>query len=161
MPSSMDETIISLPVDEEFHRAKAINFLSDSFKGLVFNCDVVVPTLQAIDCTIRKLLGISTSTTQTANDLYIFEELPLQLYKAEMINRGQQSEITTTGFELKICQASRWITDEEFGRQILNTINPVVICRCSTLPDNFPVTHDMVKSSLVRNMSLDEEMKVC
>ena len=161
LPSSIDDGILSLPVDEEFHRAKAMNFLSNSFKGIVFDCDVVDPALEAADRVIQKLLGISTNTRfNTANDLSVFEELSLSLYKAEMINWHQESEVTTTGFELKICQASRWITDEEFGRQILNAVNPIVIRKCSTLPDNFPVTHDMVKSSLMRNMTLQEEMKV-
>ena len=54
----------------------------------------------------------------------------------------------------------RWVSDVEFGRQILNGVNPVVICKCSSLPDNFPVTNDMVKGLLSRGKSLDEEMKV-
>ena len=162
LPSSIDDGILSLPVDEEFHRAKAFNFLSESFIGIVFDCEVVDPALEAADRVIQNLLGICENTAfKTADDLYVFEQLSLNLYKAEMINWHQESETTTTGFEIKICQASRWTTDEEFGRQILNGVNPVVIRRCSTLPDNFPVTHDMVKSSLVRNMSLQEEMKVC
>ena len=54
----------------------------------------------------------------------------------------------------------RWVSDEEFGRQMLNAVNPVVIERCSSIPANFPVTNDMVKGSLVRGVSLDDEMKV-
>ena len=161
MPSSIDDSILSLPVNEEFHRAKAVNFLANTFKGVVFTGDALPIALGVINDTIRELLGISTDTPfQLAHDLHIFEELCLQLFKDEVKNRNPQSEIPR-GFEMKICQASRWVFDEEFGRQILNGVNPVVIRRCSALPEYFPVKEEMVKSSLVRSMSLKEEMKVC
>ncbi|KAL5491871.1 hypothetical protein EMCRGX_G017237 [Ephydatia muelleri] len=53
---------------------------------------------------------------------------------------------------------ARWTRDEEFGRQILNGVNPVVIKKCVTLPPNFPVTTAMVHESLVRGLSLEDEM---
>ena len=62
--------------------------------------------------------------------------------------------------ELSVYKGGRWMTDVEFGRQILNGVNPVVIERCTNLPPNFPVTTDMVKGSLNRGKTLDEEMKV-
>ena len=161
MPSSIDETIphFSLPADEEFQHAKDVNFLINIFKGLVLNGTIADTTLAFIDGVIQRALDISTSTFRSAQNLYTFEQLPLKLVAEEMKNKDPQSEITK-GAGIEICNASRWITDEEFGRQILNGVNPVVIHRCSTLPDNFPVTHDMVQNSLVRNMSLQEEMKV-
>lgn len=62
--------------------------------------------------------------------------------------------------EVAVYNAARWTTDVEFGRQILNGVNPVVIKRCAKLPSNFPVTNDMVKGFLSRGKTLDEEMKV-
>ena len=61
---------------------------------------------------------------------------------------------------LPVHEAGRWMTDVEFGRQILNGVNPVVIERCTALPHNFPVTTSMVRASLNRGMTLEEEMKV-
>ncbi|XP_028445223.1 arachidonate 5-lipoxygenase-like [Perca flavescens] len=37
-----------------------------------------------------------------------------------------------------------WKEDAFFGYQYLNGVNPILIRRCSALPDNFPVTDDMV-----------------
>ena len=62
--------------------------------------------------------------------------------------------------KVPVYNAARWMTDVEFGRQILNGVNPVVIERCTKLPPNFPVTTDMVKGSLNRGKTLEEEMKV-
>ena len=61
---------------------------------------------------------------------------------------------------VSVHNAARWTTDVEFGRQILNGVNPVVIRRCTKLPSNFPVTNEMVKGSLNKGKTLDEEIKV-
>ncbi|CAM4651111.1 unnamed protein product [Leuciscus chuanchicus] len=55
------------------------------------------------------------------------------------------------------CQ-EHWDEDEFFGYQFLNGLNPMMIQCCPTLPENFPVTDDMVKDSL-KGTSLEEEMK--
>ncbi|XP_060756033.1 polyunsaturated fatty acid lipoxygenase ALOX15B-like [Neoarius graeffei] len=51
-----------------------------------------------------------------------------------------------------------WDEDEFFAYQFLNGLNPMVIQQCSKLPDNFPVTKEMVKDSLYGN-TLEHEMK--
>ncbi|XP_048047434.1 hydroperoxide isomerase ALOXE3-like [Megalobrama amblycephala] len=51
-----------------------------------------------------------------------------------------------------------WDEDKFFGYQFLNGLNPMMIQRCSKLPENFPVTDDMFKDSL-RGSSLEQEMK--
>ena len=62
--------------------------------------------------------------------------------------------------EVRVHNAARWTTDVEFGRQMLNGVNPVVIEKCTKLPSNFPVTNDMVKGFLNRGLTLEQEMEV-
>ena len=57
-------------------------------------------------------------------------------------------------------ELSRWTSNVEFGRQILNGVNCVIVKRCSKLPQNFPVTQEMVKHFLVRSGDLEKEMEV-
>ena len=52
-----------------------------------------------------------------------------------------------------------WRTDEEFGRQMLNGINPAMIQKCKTMPDNFPINNSIVRDFLTRGLTLEEEMK--
>ena len=68
---------------------------------------------------------------------------------------------TTLGAPTFSCsEFARWTRDEEFGRQILNGVNPVVIEKCTQLPPNFPVAANLIEESLVRGLSLEDEMKV-
>ena len=90
------------------------------------------------------ILGLTAVTVdlQGLNDYAIF---------AKSLANDEQKEAI---------RSLRWVSDVEFGRQILNGVNPVVIRKCSSLPDNFPVTDDMVKGLLSRGKTLEEEMQV-
>ena len=55
--------------------------------------------------------------------------------------------------------SEHWKEDDFFGFQFLNGTNPNGIRVCSTLPPNFPVTDEMVKSIIDGN-SLATEMQV-
>ncbi|XP_076135988.1 polyunsaturated fatty acid lipoxygenase ALOX15B-like [Alosa pseudoharengus] len=52
-----------------------------------------------------------------------------------------------------------WKKDEFFGYQLLNGLNPMMIQRCSKLPENFLVTEEMVKDSL-NGSNLEHEIEV-
>lgn len=53
-----------------------------------------------------------------------------------------------------------WKEDWFFGYQCMNGCNPRMIQRCKKLPENFPVTPDMVQSSMAPRTNLDKELKV-
>ena len=61
---------------------------------------------------------------------------------------------------LPLYEAGRWTSDVEFGSQMLNGVNPMVIKKCTDIPSKFPVTNDLVKPYLTRGLSLEQEMKV-
>ncbi len=50
--------------------------------------------------------------------------------------------------------ADRWSEDRWFGYRFLNEANLVALVRCDSLPENFPVTNDDVKSSLDRGLHI-------
>ena len=62
--------------------------------------------------------------------------------------------------EVPVYVASRWEMDVEFGRQMLNGVNPVVIQKCTSLPSTFHVANVMVKGFLNRGLTLEQEMEV-
>ena len=64
--------------------------------------------------------------------------------------------------EIQVYNAARWTTDVEFGRQVLNGVNPVVIKKYTELPHPsvFPVTNDMVKGFLNRGLTFEQEIQV-
>ncbi|KAL7854307.1 hypothetical protein AOLI_G00211510 [Acnodon oligacanthus] len=51
-----------------------------------------------------------------------------------------------------------WKSDEFFGYQLLNGLNPMMLERCTELPQNFPVKEEMVKSCFPES-SLQSEME--
>ncbi|MBI3268131.1 MAG: hypothetical protein HYZ53_03850 [Planctomycetes bacterium] len=53
--------------------------------------------------------------------------------------------------------SKRWRTDEEFGRQRLAGVNPVLVERCRRLPENFPVTDADVRGLLPAGATLASE----
>ena len=132
-------------------------WVPSSFYGLPAHIDASVLNLpfdERFDTT--KLLDF-TGTAVKDGGRIVFE----MLFQGIDNLHDYEKMATTLGRpEIPVHEAARWVTDVEFGRQMLNGVNPVVIEKCTARPPNFPVTNDMVKGFLNRGLTLEQEMKV-
>ncbi|XP_075054038.1 hydroperoxide isomerase ALOXE3-like [Mixophyes fleayi] len=55
--------------------------------------------------------------------------------------------------------AELWKEDQFFGSQYLNGLNPILIKKCFKIPENFPVSDNMVAASLGSTTNLHEELE--
>uniref|UniRef100_UPI00358E5185 polyunsaturated fatty acid 5-lipoxygenase isoform X2 n=1 Tax=Myxine glutinosa TaxID=7769 RepID=UPI00358E5185 len=60
---------------------------------------------------------------------------------------------------IKNTVSEHWESDLLFGYQFLAGCNPVVLRQCRDLPAKFPVTTEMVETSLERGLTLENELK--
>uniref|UniRef100_A0A4W5PFA6 Uncharacterized protein n=1 Tax=Hucho hucho TaxID=62062 RepID=A0A4W5PFA6_9TELE len=74
-----------------------------------------------------------------------------------VLNYSKAKHYIQTSYNKYVMQ--HWKEDFMFGYQYLNGCNPVMIQKCTKLPEKFPVTHDMVEDCLEREMTLEEEIK--
>ena len=128
-----------------------------SIEGLPAHIDDSVlnlPLDERFDTT--KLLDF-TGTAVKDGARIVFESL---FQGIDNLHDYEKMATTLCRAEVPVHEASRWITDVEFGRQMLNGVNPVVIQKCTELPSKFPVTRDMVEGLLNRGWTLEKEMAV-
>uniref|UniRef100_A0A3Q3G0P0 Si:dkey-17e16.9 n=1 Tax=Labrus bergylta TaxID=56723 RepID=A0A3Q3G0P0_9LABR len=110
-------------------------------RGLLFSpkyCIKDMVFIQGLELKIKGLLG-STEKWESIDDLkeiFWFKKTTMSEYVAE-----------------------HWKEDDFFGYQFLNSVNPNVIKSCSELPQNFPVTDEMVKQFLEKGNSLQSEIE--
>ncbi|XP_003383419.1 PREDICTED: arachidonate 5-lipoxygenase-like [Amphimedon queenslandica] len=148
-PSSIDDvTNDTIPLDEEFERTKQEHFLGTLAKNQIVGAltGIKVFLVQAFE----KLTGLSLSEDKSMTTLDKYEDFTLRI---KSINKD---EINVSG-AFSVHEGYRWVSDVEFGRQVLNGVNPHIIRRCTSLPQYFPVTQELIAGVL--GADLDKEMK--
>lgn len=92
--------------------------------------------------------------------------LSLNLISAAVLSVPKAFEQRQTPDALCVCVYTteycmkHWKEDWFFGYQCLNGSNPRMIQRCKKLPENLPVTADMVQRSMAGRTNLNKELKV-
>ena len=153
LPSSINEDNQDIPQDEEFEKAKKIDFLTNIIEGRIIS--KVVSATVKLSAAFSKIFGFSVKdNNESVSSLDKYEDFAIAIRKR---NQG----VKTINRDVFIYEGYRWVTDVEFGRQVLNGVNPIIVKKCTALPSNFPVTDEMVQKLMPRDSSLSNEMKVC
>ena len=106
---------------------------------------------------LQGILNRQIDDFQSMTNFYEFYDVTIAL-KREEIKNCEKNWIYEDSVSVQ--DAGRWTSDAEFGRIILNGPNFPLIKLCKELPDNFPVTTEMVGHLLCRGLSFDQEMQV-
>ncbi|CAJ1067412.1 polyunsaturated fatty acid 5-lipoxygenase-like [Xyrichtys novacula] len=124
----------SIDADKYSDLPRDIQFDSDK------NVDFTLNFAEAIEnLFLNKLVGMFQSSWSSFED---FKEVFIRI-------KNPNSEYVM----------KHWEEDLLFGYQFLNGCNPIMIQKCTKLPDKFPVTHGMVSASLERGITLEQEIK--
>ena len=117
-------------------------------------------TYDALDLNLKGRRNFNVSTNKDSGDILqpfltifkSFECLDDFLLPAHCIS----NDVKTNSW----VNNDKWKKDEEFGRQILNGLNPGIIVRCTKIPENVPLENSDVDGLLVRGLTLEEEIKL-
>ena len=137
--------------DENFDRLKILRVIEISVNGVVHGLKSEAFKLPLLTKFVKDHSSMST--------LYDAERIATSIIGDRAQSRENHNHDTG---EIKIhaCEIHRWTNDSEFGRQILNGANCVIVKICTELPENFPVTGEIVNHLLCRGLTLEQEMQV-
>lgn len=157
VPSAIDESVLTLPRDEQFEIGKQINFLGNVFKGGI--ASATAEFRDFVSNVLEDILKMGVRDGAPSKSINDFEFIMKTIQEENLKSADPPQELPSDP-NIPCYEGYRWVSDVEFGRQILNGVDPVVIHKCTKIPDNFAVTGDMVKPLLSNGNTLADEMKV-
>ena len=157
VPSGINESILTLPLDEKFERVKMVNFLGNALGGGI--ASLTAPSRLAVLHKLQRILSWNFDENTSVSSLHDFEFIATTLEKENIKDSDPPKDLPVDP-NIPTYEGYRWVSDVEFGRQILNGVNPVLIRKCTKIPDNFAVTSEMVYPLMNNGKTLEEEMKV-
>ena len=143
------------PLDEAFERVKNMNFINNQATSGALAAGRSVWVV--IGQMVGKVFGSEEPIAGDAmHSLHGFFKVAKGL-----VNKTAKAEEEVSSQEMLVAyETYRFASDVHFGEQILNGVNCVVVKKCNTLPDNFPVTNEMVQPFLNNGHSLKRAMQV-
>ena len=143
------------PLDEVFERVKDMNFIDNLKKtGLLTTGKSIFIKIEQL---IEKKFGSHEALgVDSMHSLHNFYKVAKGL-----VDESANTEAELSSQEMLVAyETYRFASDVHFGEQILNGVNCVVVKKCNALPDNFPVTNEMVQQFLNNGHSLEQAMQV-
>ena len=142
------------PLDEAFERVKQINFIDNlATSGILANGRSIWLKINHL---IENAFGSYEALgTQSMHSLHNFYTIAKGLVDKSSSGVEMNNQEMLVAYE-----TYRFASDVHFGEQILNGVNCVVVKKCNTLPDNFPVTNEMVQPFLNNQQTLERAIKV-
>ena len=133
VPSAIDENVLFLPLDEQFERVKMVNFLGNVFKGLVASgtANKRVDILHRLE----EVLKMNLTDKSSVANLHDFEFIATTLETENLKDSDPPKELPLDA-NIPAYEGYRWVSDVEFGRQMLNGVNPVVIRKCNNAEES-------------------------
>ena len=143
------------PLDEKFERVKNVDFLTNQATGVISSTGRSIWVL--ITRLIGKVFGSEEAVADGAmNSLHGFYRVAKGL-----VDKTAKAEEEISSQEMLVAyETYRFASDVHFGEQILSGVNCVVVKKCNALPDNFPVTNEMVQPFLNNGHTLEQAMQV-
>ena len=143
-----------LPLDEAFERVKQINFTNNLETGGTWAKRGGIWV--KINHQIGKVFASNDSLgTKSMHSLHNFYTMAKGLVDKSSSGAEMNNKKMLVAYE-----TYRFASDVHFGEQILNGVNCVVVKKCNALPDNFPVTNEMVQPFLNNQQTLEQAMQV-
>ena len=152
-PSALDPKH-SIPLDQRFDRVKNIDFIENLGEaGIVAEGKSIWMKIRHM---IERAFGSNEELeTESMHSLHNFFKVAKGL-----IDKSSKSLMEKDHQEMLVMyETYRFVSNAGFGKQILNGVNCVVVKKCTKLPDNFPVTNEMVLPFLNYGQTLETAMK--
>ena len=142
------------PLDEKFERVKKVNFIDDlATSSILANGRSIWMKIKHL---IENAFGSNKALgVDSMHSLHSFYKVAKGL-----VDKSSPEEEISSQEMLVAYETYRFASDVHFGEQILNGVNCVVVKKCNALPDNFPVTNEMVQPFLNNQQSLEQAMQV-